>query len=122
MDLKNSTILIVEDNSSCQSLYTEILCDITSHFLYANTGKEALELFNSNEVSLVIMDLLLPGMNGLDISKHIRATTTTIPIVFVTANIQRELVLACCAIPNSRFLSKPITYLKLHKVIEELCS
>ena len=90
MDVKNDlsggkpTLLIAEDEESNYLLLKTILhkyCNL----IRAKTGLEALALFKENEVDLILMDIKMPVMNGLEATKIIRESNTEIPIIMQTA-------------------------------------
>ena len=114
MDVKNDlgggkpTLLIAEDEESNYLLLKTILhkyCNL----IRAKTGLEALALFKENEVDLILMDIKMPIMNGLDATVIIRKKDKELPIIMQTAyafTADREKALECGA---SEVLVKPIT-------------
>ena len=100
-------ILVVEDNDSNYLLLTYILKkDYT--FFRAKNGQEAVDLALSDKPDLILMDLKMPIMNGLDATRLIKASQPEIPIIALTANAfdndrQRALEAGC-----NDFLSKPV--------------
>lgn len=62
-----ATILIVEDDMTTNDLICDYLCD-AGHFVYqAYDGKEALEMFAEESIELVILDIMLPHINGIQV-------------------------------------------------------
>ena len=60
-----------------------------SQFDIANNGQVAIDLFSRNQYNFVSLDYILPGsINGMDVYNHIRQTNKTIPIVFISGNIE----------------------------------
>jgi DNA-binding response OmpR family regulator len=82
MDKKN--LLVVEDEKKFRDVITLFLQDEGFHVIEAETGEQAVELFNEQPVDLVILDVMLPGMNGYEVCKIIRQTSE-VPILFLTA-------------------------------------
>ncbi|OCN02012.1 DNA-binding response regulator [Clostridium sp. W14A] len=74
----------------------------------AHTGKDALELFRKHNISLVILDLMLPDINGEEICKTIRNTTRT-PIIMLTAKVQESDILEGFRIGADDYLVKPFS-------------
>lgn len=101
-------ILVAEDNDSNFILMTYIL---KKYYAYerAKNGKEAVDLVNSNTYDLVLMDIKMPVMDGLEATKAIRENHPDLPIIALTANAfdsDRQLALdAGC----NDFLSKPVS-------------
>lgn len=78
-------ILIVEDEQRVANLLQAGLTENGYQCLVAYDGVMALRLFQSNTVSLVISDVVLPGMNGFELCKEIRMVNPSIPILMLTA-------------------------------------
>ena len=101
-------ILVAEDNDSNFILMTYIL---KKHYEYerARNGQEAVELVQNGQFDIVLMDIKMPVMDGLEATKKIKATHPDLPIIAVTANAfdsDRQLAFdAGC----DDFLAKPIS-------------
>ena len=83
----NSTILLVEDEDDLASIVEYHLTKAGYTVLRAANGQNALDILESTEVSLVLLDLMLPDMSGVDICRHIRSHTSiqNLPVIMVTA-------------------------------------
>ncbi len=84
-------ILLVEDEQAISDVQYRILTqDPCNHKVdTANNGQIAMDLFDKNEYDFVSLDYVLPGkINGMDVYDHIRKTNTTIPILFISGNIE----------------------------------
>jgi len=117
--LEKPYILIVDDNPFNRELISEVA--IAEGFLVkeAKDGKEAISKINKTHFNLVMLDLLMPGMDGFETAKKIREMGITVPIVAVSAltmkqDLQRSLRAGC-----SDFLPKPINIKKLRSTIEK---
>ncbi len=101
------TILIAEDNDSNYLLMTYILKRFYK-FQRAFNGKEAVEMADAGAFDLVLMDIKMPIMDGLEATRLIRESHPDLPIIALTANAfdsDRELAIkAGC----NKFLSKPV--------------
>lgn len=77
--------LIIEDNPDISRLLTIHLRDMGFETQVAANGNQGLELAISNQLDLVILDLMLPGLDGVEICKRIRADNQHLPIVMLTS-------------------------------------
>jgi DNA-binding response OmpR family regulator len=80
----SSTILLVDDEEAVQKLLTYPLEREGFRVLQARDGEEALERFASEHVDLVVLDVMLPKLDGLEVCKRLRATSA-VPIIMLTA-------------------------------------
>jgi len=80
----SSTILLVDDEDAVQTLLAYPLQRDGFRVLQARDGEEAISLFESSAVDLVVLDLMLPKLDGLEVCKRIRATSS-VPIIMLTA-------------------------------------
>jgi DNA-binding response OmpR family regulator len=81
---ESSTILLVDDEDSIQTLLTYPLERDGYRVVQARDGEEALRVFRAQEIDLVVLDLMLPRVDGLEVCRRIRAEST-VPIVMLTA-------------------------------------
>src|SRR2546426_8558123 len=80
----SATILLVDDEESVQKLLTYPLERDGYRVLQARDGLEALERFEREPIDLVVLDVMLPKLDGLEVCKRLRATST-VPIIMLTA-------------------------------------
>ncbi|RUL53150.1 MULTISPECIES: response regulator [Lysinibacillus] len=78
-------ILIVDDQRGIRLLLEEVLLKEGYHVDQASNGIEALKILEVQEIDCVLLDLKIPGMNGLEILKKIREMNLTIPVFMMTA-------------------------------------
>ena len=86
-DKKNALVLIVDDQPEQVQLMTDVLASDGYATLAANSGAEALELLQANRPSAILLDMLMPEMDGFELIQRIRANphTARIPIMVITA-------------------------------------
>jgi len=108
-------ILIVDDQKTNVLLLDGILQPEGFDTIHAFSGPEALEKVAAEKPDLVLLDLLMPGMNGMEVCKRIRKThpDEVLPIIMVTALSEREEKLRSLSIGADDFLSKPIDHAEL---------
>jgi two-component system cell cycle response regulator DivK len=105
-----STVLIVEDNEKNMKLARDVLQAKGYATLEALTGEDGVKLAKEKLPDLVLMDIQLPGINGIEAFKQIRADARTarIPVVALTASVTPTDRHAITAAGFDAFVSKPI--------------
>ncbi|MFA7346206.1 MAG: response regulator [Desulfurivibrionaceae bacterium] len=116
-------ILIAEDNPVNQKLL-RLMLEMNGHKVQVTgDGKEAVAVFQSEKVDLVLMDVQMPGMNGFEATATIRelekATGKHVPIIAVTAHVMPGYKEECLKAGMDNYLSKPFRMQELFAIIEE---
>jgi DNA-binding response OmpR family regulator len=105
-------ILIVEDDADIAALERDFL-DINGFATtIATNGTEGLELALSGEFDLILLDLMLPGMDGIEICKKIR-NVVSVPIIMVTAKVEEADRVRGLGIGADDYISKPFSFVEL---------
>ncbi len=107
-------VLIVEDDILNSYLISRIL-EMESRFEYliATSGNEAIRLMVSNNFDIILMDLNVPDMNGIDITRIIRRSNIRIPIIAMTGDIREKVIAGCHNAGMNGFISKPFAVTEL---------
>ncbi len=118
---KGETILLADDEEDILEATSEVLNSLGYKVLLAANGKEIVELFNINadEVSLVITDIVMPKMSGIDAAKKIRLINSEIPIIFATGYDKKRPAHSSEEIENSISISKPFSIGQLSQLIRK---
>ena len=105
-----SLILIVEDNERNLKLVRDVLQAKGYSTLEARSAEDGLELAKARTPSLILMDIHLPGMSGIEALRQLRAdaATAAIPVVAITASVMEESVREVMAAGFNAFIEKPI--------------
>lgn len=119
----NARVLVVEDNISNQKVTRGLLQKLGIHVEVAGNGKEAVKMLQKIPFDLVLMDCQMPVMNGFEATLAIRDSSSSvldrkIPVIALTANAMQSDREHCQAVGMDDFLSKPIDFFSLHKVIQ----
>ena len=116
-EVKNSPskILIVDDNVSFHILYGEYLRFENCTVDYATDGYIALEKANKGDIDLILLDIMMPNMDGFETCKQLKENKNTkhIPIVFITAIEDKESFVKGFELGAIDFLTKPVNSLDL---------
>ena len=115
------TVLIVEDNSEMRQYIRTVLSDNYS-ILEASDGNNAIQVLNSHMVDLILSDMMMPGMNGLELTKAVRANMnfSHIPIIILTAKTSRDTQLECLHVGADDYITKPFDEAMLQAKISSL--
>ncbi|NLJ79232.1 MAG: response regulator transcription factor, partial [Tissierellia bacterium] len=106
--MNNRTILIVEDEKNISNVIKAYLIREGFNVIIAENGVEALELFNSEHIHLIILDLMLPKLSGEQVCTSIRATSD-IPIIMLTAKVDEDDKIEGLSIGADDYVSKPFS-------------
>jgi len=119
--LKNITILYAEDEKDLREVTHQILKGFTKKQYVAQNGQEGLELFRKyeKEIDLIITDVNMPILNGLDMVKEIKKININIPIIVATAFSNKEYLLEAIDIGVDKYVLKPIDIAKLLQVMSQ---
>jgi two-component system cell cycle response regulator DivK len=117
-----STVLIVEDNDKNMKLARDVLQAKGYQTLEAVSGEEGVQLARDKKPDLVLMDIQLPGINGIEAFRQIRgnAATKSIPVVALTASVTPTDRSAINAAGFDAFLSKPINLKEFLDTVKRL--
>jgi DNA-binding response OmpR family regulator len=111
MAQETAKILVVDDNSDIRDLIVHILNADGFHVYSAADGSSALSILKANSIELVLLDVMMPGMSGLDLLREIRTGSEKrlheIPVMMITAKSSTEDIDAALAIGANSYLIKP---------------
>lgn len=116
---KTQTVLIIEDDSNIQNFISRVLELEGYRVIRANDGRRGMELIKDNSVSLVLLDLRLPGPDGWSILQEIKGNPaiSKVPVVVLTAiaeSVQQRRTLSMGA---TKYLIKPLSARKLSMTV-----
>jgi two-component system sensor histidine kinase/response regulator len=117
--LKGVRVLLVEDNLTNQQLVKALLKRVDADVFIAVNGRECLAMLEQQPVDMVLMDLQMPIMDGLEATRHIRANPLTqhLPVIALTANAWADVRVQCFAVGMNDFVSKPVKPVLLYETI-----
>lgn len=121
--MASGRVLIAEDNEKSMKLFRDVLQVNGYETLEATTGEQAVELATRHDPALVLMDIRLPGIDGLAVLGRLRADerTASIPVVALTAQAMqgdRERFLAA---GFEGYISKPVNVVELLGTVKQYC-
>ncbi len=117
-DLKDCTILYVEDEVSVQNQTKLILNDFVGEILVANDGNKGLKLALERDIDLIITDIIMPNLNGIEMLKKLKNEhNKNIPSIITTAYTDTEYLIDAIKLKVDGFIMKPINIRELINTI-----
>lgn len=101
-------ILIVEDSTNLQKLYATILRTNGYTTLTANNGQEALEMLKKEHIDLMILDVMMPVMDGYELTEILRQGGSELPILMITAKTEKADKKAGFLVGIDDYMTKPV--------------
>jgi two-component system cell cycle response regulator DivK len=121
---EKATILLVEDNEDNQEIYRIILAHHGHEVLQAFDGEAGVELARTHVPDLILMDLTMPVLDGIEATRLLKADPATahIPIIVLTAHTQHEDVAAAEEAGCDAYLAKPVEPAKVASEVRRVLS
>ncbi len=118
----NERILIVDDDPSIVRLVEHVLQGKGYQVLIANTGSQALQMVKSEELDLIILDLILPGMDGFEVCQRLRQdpVTASLPVLIMSRKDSEKDKAKALKAGANVYLTKPVKPPELHKQVQDL--
>ncbi len=120
--MRNKTILFVDDSLSIRTLVKMILEEAGYQVILAEDGQDALSYFDDRTIDLVITDLHMPRMNGLELIREIRKLQNYcfVPILFLTTETKPELKQEAKTAGATGWITKPFDRGKFLQIIKKV--
>jgi len=115
---RSTTILVADDDTEVREVIAEALSGPDRRVVEAKNGAEAVRWAMSTQLDLVVLDLLMPEMDGVESFRRIHAARPDLPVVIVTGYPESDLMLKVLEIGPFTVLQKPLDVHKLRKVVD----
>lgn len=115
----NAKILVVEDESDIREGISEYLSEVGYEVMVAEDGQEGIDLFKENNFDLVVLDIMLPKLNGFGVLSQIREISN-VPVMMLTAMSDDYTQIMSFNEKADDYITKPFSVIILHKRIEAL--
>jgi len=116
-DLLSYRVLYVEDSADDRQLARHIMTQLGIQVYLASNGDEALKLIPTTPIDMVLTDVYLPGMSGLELAERLRSTGFTAPIVMVTADESHQVATEAMEKGCDALLTKPYSKADLKEIL-----
>lgn len=117
-------VLVVDDDEFARKLVGELLSAAPYDLLFASNGAEALNLIGERRPDLILMDMVMPEMNGLEALRRLKASHrfADIPVMMITGQSEKDLIVECLKAGAVDFVVKPPEREVLLKKVERFLS
>ncbi|MCF8510632.1 MAG: response regulator [Rhodobacteraceae bacterium] len=121
--LRKMRVLTAEDNRTNQLVFQKMVRDLDIDLVFANNGREAVELWQSFAPDMIFMDISMPEMDGREATRAIRAAegAVHVPIVALTAHAMDGDAESILAAGIDRYMTKPLRKLAICETIADFC-
>lgn len=116
---KKLTLLYAESDKNIRDLTSEMLGLFFGKVIDVKDGIEALNTIKSTSIDLAILEIMMPKINGVNLSKEIKKINPNIPIFILTNNIETNVLLEIIKIRPSEYILKPITFEKMQNLLSK---
>lgn len=116
--LSEFTIVLAEDDDLTSEVVAKFLTPLCKHLYLAENGARALQLFEAHKPDLVITDIEMPKLNGLELARTIRRKSISTQIIILTAYRRREYLLEAVNLQLTQYLLKPLSFDRIMKALQ----
>jgi len=117
--LSKSSILLAEDEENVRESFKKVLLLYVKRVFTAKDGKEAYELYTKYHPDIIITDIKMPKINGIEFIKKIRQKNHDIPIIVTSAYTDQDLLLESIKLSLVEYVIKPIKEKDLNRLLRE---
>jgi len=119
MEKLDISVLYVEDEQIIRDFIAKMLSRKVREFYLAYDGREGLEKYKQTKPDLVITDIRMPNMNGLEMLREIKAIDEDVKVIITSAYSESDYFLEAITLGVNHFLLKPVKKKKMFKLLEE---
>ena len=117
-DAKARLVLIVDDDEMIRRLVRTVLEADDFEVIEAKDGEQALAIIDDKHPAVVVLDVMMPGLNGVDVCR--RLDHDNVKVIILTARDDADLAEECMAAGADAFLTKPFSSIQLLDLVEDL--
>lgn len=118
--MENTAILIVDDEKNIRLTLSQALESLNLPIQTAVNGEEALQKLADNEYSLMLLDLKMPGMSGMQLLRKVRETWPKIRVIIITAHGTIESAVEALKLGAVDFIQKPFTPVEIRELVTKV--
>jgi len=102
------SVLIADDSAVMRTLITHFITKLGYNALTANDGDVCIRMLNSNKVDLLLLDLNMPGKNGMEVLSYLKENDIVLPVIMITASDDISQAVQCIKMGAYEYLTKPV--------------
>lgn len=119
--LRNLKVLFVEDEEDLLKIISDALDKLGANYLSATNGLEALEILEKNpDIDVVVTDINMPYMNGIEMIKTMKERGIDLPIIIMSAHTEKEYISEAKEYGVEEYLLKPFDFIKFIELITSM--
>ena len=118
--LKEKTVLYIEDEKTIRDNVTELISEHFAYFHTASSAEEGYQIFQNESINIIITDIEMASMSGLDLLEKIRETDNKIHLVVMSAHTKIEYLLEAIPFKLEQYVVKPLTSKKIRELLTTL--
>ena len=119
VELREMTVLFAEDDVSVRTHISRMLSPVCGELYTAENGRIALELFRKKMPDLVLTDISMPAMTGLDLARQIKHERPTVPVIIISSHDDSEHLLQAINLQLEGYLTKPLNIQTLFNNLQQ---
>jgi signal transduction histidine kinase len=116
-EIERKTVLIVDDEAVIRDLCKRVLHDY--EVVEAGDGAEALEIFLKGGIDVILTDVMMPRMDGIELLKSLKDREPTVVVIIMTGFADKELILKALKADADDFITKPLNLLQLKSAVDK---
>ena len=115
-ELPRKTILIVDDEAIIRDLCARALKGY--RVVEAADGEEALQIFEQGGIDVILTDVMMPGMGGIELLRRLKELEPTLVVIVMTGFAEKDVVLNALKADADDFITKPLNLLQLKTAVD----
>ena len=119
-DTKDLKLLFVEDDELARDTMQMMLDEFFDTIFVASNGKKGLQVFDDNEIDIIITDINMPKMNGLEMTKEIRKKNKKIPILILSAYNDADYLMKSISYNINGYIRKPVNFEQVEQELKKI--
>ncbi|HGJ65888.1 TPA: response regulator [bacterium] len=119
-EYKQLKVLVVDDSALNRQVIVEYLRHKEIITIEAEDGEQALQLVDTEKPDIILLDLIMPIMDGFEVLEYLKKQNNTIPVIVITAYLKGNTFQKCMELGAKGFLNKPVKMQELFNLISQV--